>query len=107
MKTAREVSELSEKRLKQCENGHSFYKSSDCPVCPVCSAAEKPEDGFLALLSAPARRALTRAGITRLEELRKFSQKEILGLHGVGPATLPILQRALTEAGLDWPAAEA
>ena len=74
-------------------------------MCPVCAAAEKPEDGFLSRLSAPARRALTSAGITTAQDLLKFSPEEILALHGVGPASLPILKQALTEAGLDWPAA--
>jgi hypothetical protein len=24
------------KQLKICSKGHRFYKSSDCPTCPVC-----------------------------------------------------------------------
>lgn len=47
------------------------------------------------MLSAPARRALTQAGISTLEELSKYSEAEILKLHGVGPKSLPVLRQAL------------
>jgi predicted RecB family nuclease len=56
-------------------NGHSFHKSSDCPVCPVCESIAKPTDGFLSLLAAPARRALVNEGITSLEKLAGYTQK--------------------------------
>lgn len=46
------------KTLRTCKNGHRYYKSSDCPVCPVCEEEKRPEEGFLSLVSAPARRAL-------------------------------------------------
>ena len=89
-------------RLKICEQGHKFYKSSDCPVCPVCAAAAKPESGFLALLGAPARRALENANIVSLAELARHSEQEILALHGMGPKSIPILRQALQAAGLDF-----
>lgn len=54
----------------------------------------------MAQLSAPARRALEREGLTRLSDVAKRSKREILGLHGVGPSTMPKLERALVEAGL-------
>ena len=91
---------MAEKKLKTCNNGHQFYKSSDCPVCPICAAQDKPTSGFLSLLSAPARSALAQAGISTLAELSQHSQAEILKLHGVGPKTLPVLRQALDEAGL-------
>lgn len=87
--------DLAERKLKTCDNGHQFYKSSDCPVCPICAAQDKPTSGFLSMLSAPARRALTQAGISTLEELSKYSEAEILKLHGVGPKSLPVLRQAL------------
>jgi len=91
---------MPEKELKTCDRGHKFFKSSDCNSCPICAAEDKPESGFLSLLSAPARRALTNAGISTLAELTKHSEREILGLHGVGPKTLPVLRQTLSEAGL-------
>ncbi len=55
---------------------------------------------FLSLLSNPARSALEHAGITTLTKLAKFSEKEILALHGIGPASIPTLHKALKDAGL-------
>jgi predicted RecB family nuclease len=88
--------------LKTCENGHTFYKSSDCPVCPVCEAARKPKDHFLSQIAAPARRALENHGITSLQELAVFSEQEVLGWHGMGKSTLPKLHKLLAEAGLTF-----
>lgn len=88
------------RRLKTCENGHQFYKSSDCPVCPICEQNKKPEDGFLAQLAAPARRALENNGIFTLEQLSKFSEKEVLAFHGMGKSSIPKLHKSLSEKGL-------
>jgi hypothetical protein len=90
---------MPEKRLKTCERGHQFYKSSDCPTCLICAALNKPEGGFLSLLSAPARGALVHAGINTLAQLSLHSEREILKLHGVGPRSLPTLRGALSAAG--------
>lgn len=90
----------SKRSLRTCSNGHDYYKSSDCPVCPICEQERKPTDGFLAKLSAPARRALEHHDITTLQQLATFSEKEILQLHGIGPASLPILRTVLEEDGL-------
>lgn len=43
----------------------------------------------------PARRALADACITRLEQLTKVSEKELLKLHGVGPKANRLLREAL------------
>jgi hypothetical protein len=83
------------KALKICANGHRFYKSSDCPSCPVCEQERKSKEGFLSQLAAPARRALENKGITSLENLSRYSEKEILQLHGIGPSSLPKLREAL------------
>lgn len=86
--------------LRICKKGHRYYKSSDCPTCPVCEAERKPKDGFLTQLSAPARRALESNNITTLKQLSKYREKEILQFHGMGPASLPSLRKALQEQGL-------
>jgi len=87
--------------LRTCPNGHQYYKSSDCPVCPECEKQSKP-DGFLSTLSAPARRALETAGITTLQQLATYSEKEILKLHGMGKASLPRLKEALGQEGFGF-----
>ncbi len=90
------------KTLKTCINGHQFYKSSDCPTCPICEEERKPTDDFLSLLGAPARRALENNGIATLEELSKFSEKEVLNFHGMGKSTVPKLIDLLTKVGLSF-----
>ncbi|MES5867881.1 DNA-directed RNA polymerase subunit alpha C-terminal domain-containing protein [Bacillus cereus group sp. RP32] len=91
-----------EKTLRTCEQGHEYYKSSDCPTCPDCEKEKKPKTGLLSLLSSPARNALQHHGIHTIEELSKYSEKEILKLHGMGPASLPKLRKALEESGLSF-----
>jgi DNA-directed RNA polymerase alpha subunit len=90
------------KTLKRCSKGHTFYKSSDCPTCPKCEEERKPKDNFLALLAAPARRALENNGITGVKQLAKYTEKEILALHGMGKSSLPKLKQLLAEKGLQF-----
>lgn len=82
-----------------CGQGHVYWKSSQCPVCPECEKAGKPAAGFPAALGAPARRALEGAGLTTLARLSKWSEAEVLDLHGMGPSSLPKLRAALKAAG--------
>ena len=90
------------KELRICKKGHQYYKISECPTCPICEEERKPTKGFLSLLSAPARRALTSNGINTLKQLAKYSQKELLALHGVGPSSIPVLINALKKEGLSF-----
>ena len=90
------------KKLKTCPQGHQFYKSSDCPTCPICDKENKPTSGFLSLISAPARRALEREGINSLKQIAKYSEKELLELHGLGPHAVGILKQLLTERKLTF-----
>lgn len=85
-----------------CEKGHQYYKSSDCPTCPDCERERAPESGFLSKLSAPARRALEHENILTLQKLAIWSKKEVLALHGIGPASIPILEKELKMAGLGF-----
>lgn len=87
---------------KVCPNGHTFFKSSDCPTCPICEQQQKPATGFLSALGAPARRALENKGISSLKKLSRYSEKEILQLHGMGPASIPQLKASLKAAGLSF-----
>lgn len=48
---------------------------------------------LLEKLSNPAKNALLHAGITSLEILKKTSDKELLKLHGFGPASLPLIHK--------------
>lgn len=93
---------VEKKTLKVCKNGHHYYKSSDCPTCPICEQNRKPKDGFLSILASPARRALENKGINTLEQLSKYSEEEILQLHGMGKSSIPKLKNALQEKGLEF-----
>ena len=64
--------------------------------------AASPNGGFLSLLSAPARRALENCGINTVQRLSEYSEKEILQIHGMGPASLPKLREALQDGGLTF-----
>ncbi|MCF0068898.1 RNA polymerase alpha subunit C-terminal domain-containing protein [Dyadobacter sp. CY261] len=92
----------SEKNLRICPNGHRYYKSSDCPTCPVCEAEKNPTSGFTVLISAPARRALENNGIHTMEELAAKTEKELLGYHGIGPNAISKLKTALEENGMSF-----
>lgn len=66
------------------------------------SPHDAPEHSFLSKLSSPARSALLHHGIDTLEKLAALSERDILALHGVGPASLPVMRRLLQEAGLSF-----
>jgi hypothetical protein len=84
--------------LKICSRGHKFYKSSDCPICPICWSGyyrTKNQSDFPKELSAPALRALLHAKITKLVQLAKFREKQIADLHGMGPKGVGMLKKAM------------
>jgi len=43
---------------------------------------------------------LEREGITSLQQLSQYTEKEILMFHGMGPGSIPKLKEALAEHGL-------
>jgi DNA-directed RNA polymerase alpha subunit len=53
-------------------------------------------------ISQPAHRALQVAGIETLDQLTKYREEELLGLHGFGPKALGILKSILAEHGLSF-----
>ena len=59
-----------------------------------------PDPGLPPTIGAPATRALTAAGYTRLSQLADVPAAELGMLHGVGPKALRLLQEALTQQGL-------
>lgn len=93
---------MSTSKLRTCRKGHKFHKSSDCPTCPICERERKSKTGFLSFISAPARRALEREGINTPLKLSKYTEKELLKLHGMGPGSIPKLKNTLKEKGLSF-----
>jgi hypothetical protein len=61
-----------------------------------------PDNDLPQWLAQPARRALTAAGYTRLDQLTTVSAAELKKLHGVGPKALDQLRRALAVQGLSF-----
>jgi uncharacterized protein YdhG (YjbR/CyaY superfamily) len=51
-------------------------------------------------LPAPARRALSGAGYTRLDQLSEVSESDLKQLHGMGPTAIAALREALHDRGL-------
>ncbi len=90
------------KTKRTCKNGHTYFKSSDCPVCPICENQREPEADFLAVLSAPARRAMENNDINSLVKLAKFTEAEVLAFHGIGKSVIPKLKEVLKKKGLTF-----
>lgn len=59
-------------------------------------------DSLFGEISAPARRALASAQIKTLKDLSKWTEKELLEIHGMGPSTLPALRKILKKNSLSF-----
>jgi hypothetical protein len=84
--------------LKICSRGHKFYKSSDCPVCPICWSGfyrKGLRGDFPDKLGAPALRGLLNANIKNLNQLSQRTAEEVKEIHGVGPNAFAKLKAAL------------
>lgn len=88
--------------VRICKKGHSFEKTSSCPVCPICSGEEIHEKfgEEFPRIGAPAFRALDGIGIHNLSQLTSHSEEQLLALHGFGPNALRLLKERLKEKGL-------
>jgi DNA-directed RNA polymerase alpha subunit len=66
----------------------------------------QPETDFPPRLGRPARNALIVAGYTRLEQLTRVTEAELLKLHGMGPKGVRQLREGLAERGWTFRDAE-
>jgi predicted flap endonuclease-1-like 5' DNA nuclease len=53
-------------------------------------------------LSQPAIRALAGVGVTTLDQLTEFRERDLAKLHGMGPKGIRTLREALAEKGLSF-----
>ncbi|MED1864458.1 DNA-directed RNA polymerase subunit alpha C-terminal domain-containing protein [Fictibacillus nanhaiensis] len=53
-------------------------------------------------LAKPAKRALTSAGISKIEQLTDWKEADLKKLHGMGPKAMGQLLAALQEKGLSF-----
>ena len=60
------------------------------------------DDAAFPKLGAPARRALSAAGYTRLDQLAQVSERDLKKLHGMGPSAITALRDALQKRGLSF-----
>ena len=59
-------------------------------------------DGLPAGLAAPAVRALHGAGVTKLDQLTRVTESELMKLHGMGPKAMETLRQALKARNLSF-----
>ena len=60
---------------------------------------EQPESALPKGIGKPATRALAAAGVSRLDQVTRFSEAQLLALHGVGPKAVGIIKAALEAQG--------
>jgi hypothetical protein len=53
-------------------------------------------------IGAPASRALVNAGMTGLDELGPWTERDVLALHGMGPKAMGILKQAMADGGYSF-----
>lgn len=63
-------------------------------------------DVLLNKLAKPAQRAILNAGISTIEQLSKFSEKEVSEIHGIGKNAIIIIKQTLHENGLTFSSKE-
>jgi hypothetical protein len=59
-------------------------------------------DILLQKLSKPAQRAIQNEGITTIEHLSKYSEKEFSQLHGIGKNAMNIIRQNMSENGVSF-----
>ncbi len=57
---------------------------------------------LLQKLAKPAQRAIQNEGITTIEQLSKYSEKEFSELHGIGKNSINIIKQTLKENGISF-----
>ena len=65
-------------------------------------SVDNDDDAAFPKLGAPARRALSAAGYTRLDQLARVSERDLKKLHGMGPSAITALREALQKRGLSF-----
>ena len=55
-------------------------------------------------IAAPARRALINAKLTKVTDLKKITEKDLMSLHGMGPSSLPVIKREMKKIRIKFKA---
>jgi DNA-directed RNA polymerase alpha subunit len=64
--------------------------------------SQQTNTDFPQSIGNPARNALEHAGYTKLRQLTKVTEADLLKLHGVGPKAVGILRDTLTAKGMSF-----
>ena len=59
-------------------------------------------DILLQKLARPAQRAIQNEGITSIEQLSKYSEREFSELHGIGKNAMDIIKQIMQENGFSF-----
>jgi hypothetical protein len=57
---------------------------------------------LLQKLAKPAQRAFQNEGISTIEQLSKYSEKEFSELHGIGKNAMSVINQTMSENGLSF-----
>ena len=76
------------------------FRASGRGLVGILRDMTEADPGLPRNIGAPATRALTAAGYTRLGQLAGVPAAELGKLHGVGPRALQLLQEALEQHGM-------
>ncbi|XXT14832.1 helix-hairpin-helix domain-containing protein [Sorangium sp. So ce429] len=60
---------------------------------------EQPESALPKGIGKPATRALASVGISRLDQVARLTEAQLLALHGVGPKAVGVIKAALEAQG--------
>ncbi|WP_437935564.1 DNA-binding protein [Sorangium sp. So ce341] len=60
---------------------------------------EQTESSLPKGIGKPATQALALMGVSRLDQVTRFSEAQLLSLHGVGPKAIGVLKAALEAQG--------
>lgn len=75
---------------------------SAVPALLYNGAVSEPESDLPRGIGRPATNALAVQGYTRLDDVTRLSEKELLAMHGGGPKAVRLLSVALSERGLSF-----
>lgn len=71
-------------------------------VCELNTLLRQVNKMELPKISKPALRALDSINVKTLEDVAKFTEAELLALHGFGPKGIRILKEVMEEHGLKF-----
>jgi hypothetical protein len=85
---------------KDFDLGHGHAMAVYATLKPFLGKQKEEAPALPVKLSAPAQRALAGAGISTLKQLAKWTESDLMELHGMGPNAVKQLQKALDDNGL-------